>query len=204
MQRILFALFTLALSLTASAARPDLSGIAANVKANPAAYTALLNRFNAPDSTLTAEEVATVYYGAPAAGMAPAADYSEINNLRLQRRFADMLALSTEALKADPVSLTLLFRTFAGAYNSNDAATVESARVRINQLCDAIFASGSGVTEAEPFCVVSEADVEPFLVNYLYVDHIIGMAHQGPLVVAQVQLPGREEPAYLYFLPTSR
>lgn len=199
--RILAAL-ALTLGLAATAANPDLTSIPQNVKDHPESYASLLDRFNTGDSTLTADEVAMVYFGAPAAGKTvPEADYSRINALRSERRYSEMMPLCAEALKSDPVSLTLLFRTFAGAYNNNDAATQASASTRVNQLCDAIFASGTGVTETDPFRVVAKADIEQFLNNYLRVDRILGMSAMGALTVAQVQLPGREEPAYLYFLP---
>lgn len=166
--------------------------------------TVLVERFNAGDSTLTPGEVADVYYGAVFTdGFTPAGrDYAQINTLRRDRRYGEMKPLCVEALKADPTSLTLLFRTFAAAFNApggRDGALMESARTRINQICDAIFASGTGTTEDSPFEVACRADIEQFLTNFLQVDEILGMAEMGPLTVANVRLPGREEPAYLYF-----
>lgn len=190
------------MSVTAFAANPDVTAIAARVKANPAEYQSLLRRFESGDQSLTPEQVAFVYYGAPAGGAAPSkADLGKINDLRSQRRYAEMLPLCQEALKTHPVELTLLFRAFAAGANTGNPAVQSNAQVRVNQLCDAIFASGKGVTEVEPFIVVSEADVEQFLNNYIQVDRILGIARQGKLIVSQVELPGRQEPAYLYFLP---
>lgn len=170
---------------------------------DPAVVASLSERFVSGDTTLTVDEVSTVYYSTVfAPGYSPARDYSEINRLRADRRYAEMLPLCEEALKSDPVSLTLLFRTFAAAFNYPDGRKtelLENSRTRVNQICDAIFASGKGVIEDSPFEVVANADIEQFLTNYLQVESILGTAQQGDLTVAQVRLPGQSEPIFLYF-----
>lgn len=204
MRKTLIALALMFQTLAAAAAGIDYTSLKQTIDSDPEAYSTLLKRFNSGDESLTPEEVATVYYGSATLAPQPSRDYTAINSLRASRRFGEMKPLCIKALDSDPVSLTLLFRLFAAAYNApegRDEATVASAGTRINQLCDAIFASGTGVTETEPFHVVSEGDIEQFLLNYVRVDSILGMARQGQLSVAHVKLPGRDEPAYLYFLP---
>lgn len=164
----------------------------------------LLTRFEKGDTTLTSSEVADVYYGSVfAPGFVKGGrDYSTINRLRSEGRFTEMMPLCNEALKDDPVSLTLLFRSFAGAFaapGGRDDTLVNSTRTRINQLCDAIFASGTGVAEDSPFEVVAEADIEQFLRNYIQVGEIIDTAKLGNLTVAKVRLPEQSDPVYLYF-----
>lgn len=205
--RKIFLALAMVQCLAAAASGVDYTSLRQMIDADPKAYSNLVERFATGDTTLTPDEVATVYYGSATLSDQPSRDYTAINSLRTSRRFGEMMPLCTEALKSDPVSLTLLFRLFAAAYNApsgRDEATVASAGTRINQICDAIFASGTGVTESDPFHVVSESDIEQFLLNYVRVDSITGMAQQGPLTVAQVQLPGREETAYLYFLPSHK
>ena len=75
----------------------------------------------------------------------------------------------------------------------------DNASERVNQLCDAIFRSGKGVDTSDPFEVVIDSDIEQFLINYLQVEQILDSAMLGPLTVVKVKLPGRDDPAYLYF-----
>lgn len=171
---------------------------------NTADRASLVTRFQNGDTTLTGSEIAKVYYGSVFdPGFIPGGrDYSTINSLRSARRYREMLPMCIEALKSDPSSLTLLFRTFAGAFNNpdgRDQALVDKTRIQVNQVCDAIFASGTGVTEDSPFEVVAHDDIEQFLINYLQVDSITGTAEMGKLTVAKVKLPGKEEQVYLYF-----
>lgn len=164
---------------------------------------ALVSRFNAGDSTLTSDDIAIVYYGAcltPGFAAAPH-DYAEINRLRAAGDYAAMMPLCAEALKTDPASLTLLFRSFAGAFNAaeRDAALIESLKTRINQVCDAIFASGSGVTETDPYKVAAEPDIDLFINNYLGIPEITDRGTLGHLQVRKVKMENREEPVYLFF-----
>lgn len=172
-------------------------------KVSPERLNSLNERFVAGDTTLTPDEVATVYYSTVfAPGYSSKRDYKEINALRAERRYSEMMPLCEEALKSDPTSLTLLFRTFAGAYNApggRDSKRLENARTRINQICDAIFASGKGVVEESPFEVVAGGDIEQFLTNYLQVDAIEGYAARGPLTAAKVRLSGHPDPVFLFF-----
>lgn len=174
---------------------------------SPEVLAGLNDRFVSGDTTLTTAEVATVYYSTVfAPGYSPRRDYADINALRAERRYAEMLPLCEEALKTDPTSLTLLFRTFAGAYNTSlpdKSALLQNTQTRINQICDAIFASGKGVIEESPFEVVAAGDIEQFLTNYLQVDATEGYSARGPLTVAKVRLSGHPEPVFLYFsIPT--
>lgn len=194
------ALFAIIISGILSASAVDYQALRST---DPATLATLNERFVSGDTTLTVDEVATVYYTTVfAPGYSSRRDYSAINAMRADRRYAEMLPLCEEALKSDPVSLTLLFRTFAAAFNHPDGRKtdlLENARTRVNQVCDAIFASGKGVIEDSPFEVVAEADIEQFLTNYLQVDAILGTANQGELTVTRVRLPGQSEPIFLYF-----
>lgn len=170
---------------------------------SPEVMAGLNDRFISGDTTLTTAEVSTVYYSTVfSPGYSPQRDYTDINALRAERRYAEMLPLCEEALKTDPTSLTLLFRTFAGAYNTSGdrkSTLLKNTQTRINQICDAIFASGKGVIEESPFEVVATGDIEQFLTNYLQVDAIEGYSARGPLTVAKVRLSGHPEPVFLYF-----
>lgn len=188
-------------SLTALLAVATVSAKVDYAAMNTPERSALVERFVAGDTTLTPDQIDIVYYGAvfaPGYAALPRS-YDTINALRAERRFDEMMPLCRKALADDPTNLTLLFRAFAGAYNTGDTAMKDNASERVNQLCDAIFRSGKGVDTSDPFEVVIDSDIEQFLINYLQVEQILDSAMLGPLTVAKVKLPGRDEPAYLYF-----
>lgn len=174
----------------------------------PEEYNTLLQRFNIGDSTLTLEEVAKVYFGSPRQkGYTEFTDMGRINGLRAERRYGEVLPLALKALETDPINLTLLFRTYASAVNAPEHKfdnIARTAQTRLLQICDLIFASGDGVNEQTPFEVNSKADIEQFLTNYVQVERIDGISQMGPLTVALVKLPGRDEPAYLFFRATAK
>lgn len=172
----------------------------------PVEYAALLQRFNQGDTTLTLDEVAKVYFAAPKQSAYQAqTDMSRINSLRAERRYGELLPLALRGLEKDPVNLTLLFRAYASAVNAPEHKfdnIAKSTQIRLNQICDMIFASGDGVNEQTPFEVLTTPDIEQFLSNYVQVERIDGLSKMGPLTVALVKLPGRDEPAYLFFRPS--
>ena len=176
-------------SLTALLAVATVSAKVDYAAMNTPERSALVERFVAGDTTLTPDQIDIVYYGAvfaPGYAALPRS-YDTINALRAERRFDEMMPLCRKALADDPTNLTLLFRAFAGAYNTGDTAMKDNASER------------KGVDTSDPFEVVIDSDIEQFLINYLQVEQILDSAMLGPLTVVKVKLPGRDDPAYLYF-----
>lgn len=165
-------------------------------------YTSLLNRFKAGE-TLPVQDAATVYYGAVLApGFNAAKEYKDVMEAYASGNVAKAYALAEDALESDPTNLALLFKAYASAAASTDAAVREKAAVyqsRLLQICDLIFSSGLGVTDSSPYVVARPADMEEFLVKYIQPAQIAGRSKVGNLDAAKVVIEGVPDEVIMYF-----
>lgn len=191
-------LFIAATPLAASAATPT----RADIQSRAADYQQLLKRFN-DGQQLTTDEYTTVYYGsALQRGFNPAQTYDKMLRAFESRDYASALRLCEDGLKSDPTNLALLFKAFASAMASSDPTTKTKAisfQTRLLGICDAIFNSGSGVTDMSPYIVIRPSDADEFLVKYIQPVKIIGRAKVGNLDAAKVNLEGIADEVILYF-----
>ncbi len=165
-------------------------------------YAILLKRFNAGEQ-LTEAEYATVYYGsALQPGFIAGRQYADIAEIYASGDMGKTLRRCEESLNTDPTNLGLLFKAFAASTLSTDEsvkAKAESYRTRINGICDAIFASGTGVTESSPYVVIRPSDIDEFMVKYLQPTAVTGRARIGALDAAKVTFEGVDDEVILYF-----
>ena len=203
MKKFLVLMTMAAAMLCASAATPDRDAIKSIVKNEPARYEALTKRFVKGDATLSPEEVQIVYYGyADAPGFNPNAAYPALDAAYASYDLTHSLDMARMALESNPVSLPLLFKAYACAVTSPDAAvkaTAEGYQTRINQLCDAIFSSGKGVIAESPYMLIRTSDWAPFLKNYLQPQQVMAESKIGDVNAVKVQLEGIDEPVILYY-----
>mgnify|MGYP001105843609 CR=1 FL=1 len=160
--------------------------------------TNLSERFTAGE-TLQADEAANVYYGAVRRpGFNATADYPDVAKAYSSGDMAGAYRMSKEALAKDPTNLSLLFKAYAAATATN-AADARAFQQRILQICDAIFASGKGVSEQSPYIVTRQGDIDEFLMKYIQPSSVTGRAKLGNLDAVKVTLEGVPDEVILYF-----
>lgn len=197
---------TLLVAGVSSAANPGLhitpTEIRTVVKQQPDRYKKLTERFVAGDSTLTLEELATVYYGSAYSPLFVSGDtYAAVDNAYSSGDYAKALTLIDSALALDPANLGLLFKGFGSAYSLSDTARAENYRRRLTGVCDVIFNSGMGVTDVSPYVIVRPSDRDEFIVKYLQPVSVTGSATMGGTDAVKMKLDGVDEEVILYFKP---
>lgn len=211
MKRIFLTLAASALiagaSMTAQAAQaPELhitpTQIGATVKQQPDRFKKLTDRFVAADSTLTLEEVATVYYGsAYSPSFTSSNAYAAVEDAYKSGDYAKALQLIDAALATDPANLGLLFKGFGAATSLSDAARAANYQRRLAGVCDVIFNSGMGVTDVSPYVVVRPSDRDEFIAKYLQPVSISGSATLGDIDAVKMKIDGVADEVILYFKP---
>lgn len=189
-----------ATTVSAENAKPDRQAIQTQIANGK--YTQLLEKFKSGQQ-LTAEEAATVYYGsALQPGFNAERQYTAMLEAYQSGNTEKAFKLCEDALAKDPTNLGVLFKAYASAVSSKDATTKAKAPVmqtRLLAICDAIFASGTGVQETSPYVVIRPADIEEFIVKYMQPQSIEGRAKIGDLNAAKVRLEGIDDDVILYF-----
>lgn len=165
-------------------------------------YASLLRHFTDGEQ-LTPDEIATVYYGSVfQPGFNADMQYPSLTAAYAAGEMTKALRLCEEALAKDPTNLSLLFKAYAAARSSTDATVNTKATIfqnRIIGICDAIFASGSGVTETSPYTVIRPSDIDDFLIKYIQPTAVKGRARISDLDAVKVTLDGLTDDVILYF-----
>lgn len=184
----------------------DTKSLAAQVKDNPASRASLLSRFESGDRTLTPAQMAVVYYGeAFTPGHKPASSYPEVDAAYARKDYPGTLVLVDKVLESNPVALNQLFRGYVCSKVSADAAVKARATTfenRINNICDLIYATGTGVTDDSPFLVLSDEDALAFVRNYLQPTEILGtsaISGMPDMTAVKVKWPDQQDPVIFYF-----
>lgn len=199
-------LITLLLALTITAAtvaqtakQPvDRTAVTAAV-GDHAAYKALADRF-AAGHTLSPDEMAAIYYGtALQPGFKADQTYPDIARTYAAGDYATTLSLIWSALAKDPANLYLLFTGYGCAVSLDNREAANLLQTRLLQVCDRIFASGSGVSQDSPYVVLRPTDIDEFLVKYIQPAHIGGRAKLGGLDAVRVTIDGVPDEVIMYF-----
>lgn len=194
-----------ALTLTAPArdlVNVDYGKIKHEVTANTEQFRSLTNRFLIGDTTLTANQKATVYYGhAFTPQYAPEKEYKELDNAYNSGSYGTALVLAEQGLAENPVSLGLTIRALVSATQIPGIAPAKIAtlRSRYNMIGDAILCSGSGITPESPFKVITADDEARVLRNLLQVKEIVDRTTIQGMDAVKVRLEGADDPIILYF-----
>ena len=198
---LFFTLFTL--SAADKDFKVDLNRIKVETATNPDLYRALLNRFVVGDSTLTMDEMATVYYGyAFTIDYMPTDNYDAIQESYTQGKYAETWHLCEEALKYNPVSLDLTIKALVSATNcnlKNAQAMIPALQNRYELISTLILMSGKGTDVDSPFIVICEQDINRILRNVICVESIIGQTGIRNLVAYKVKLAMNDRQHILYF-----
>lgn len=193
----------LAITMCAGAQPLNRQDITDAVKQDYAHYQALTERFIAGDASLTPDEVRLVYYGyTENPSFRANAAYPGLQEAYDANDFTKALDMARLGLSANPVSLPLLFKAYACSMVSLDADTKAKAKVyqtRINQICDAIFTSGKGVSTHTPYVVIRSSDIDPFIKNYLQPISVIDRSKVGKELAVKMKIDGVPDDVILYF-----
>ena len=145
--------------------RPDYEAIQSVGKT---AYDQLVARFYEQDTTLTENDIATVYYGSAFYNrLSTAVGTKSINEMfEKGAPVGDVMAFSMGYLMACPVDLEMLMYMAAIADMNNDTAGVYKYYWMVSSLADAIVSTGDGMSDSTAFHVVTVAD-EYTIMRYL-------------------------------------
>ena len=186
------------------AQRVDLKALEVEVKLHPDRYRSVLERFVRADTTLTAADMATVYFGyaftpeyVPFESFDNVLDAYDVADYRRAER------LAAEALRLNPVSLELnVVALAASEHLRSDGRYGRKMRdyaTRCDLLATAILQSGSGTSAASPFRVIAWSDVTRILLNVLGVERIVGRTKVGDVDAVKVVFPGSPREHIIYF-----
>lgn len=138
------------------------------VQSQPEQFKTMILRFESGDSSLTIEELATLYYGSffsteyTYAGASPA-----LVELKKKEDYENAMALCLKELGKSPCSIDLLFDAWLFAKNlGQDNKLYET---RLNQVLSVILASGDGREQKTAYKVVDISD------EYFIIYAILGL-----------------------------
>lgn len=194
----------LALGFTATSHAIDLTALGVDIRMNPSHYRELLERFERTDTTLTTDEMATLYYGFPyTAGYSPVENAADIENAYDLEDYQKAYDLAEQALATSPLSLALNVVALSAADHLNN---LNGTNIPINDLglrCDliatAILESGTGTSARSPFMVTDVADIDRVLRNIIGVESVVDRTKVGNVLAIKITLPGNDRRHILYF-----
>ncbi|MBR4136136.1 MAG: DUF4919 domain-containing protein [Bacteroidales bacterium] len=127
------------------------------VQSQPDKFGALMTRFSAGDSSLTVEELATLYYGS---FFSLDYDYEgaskELVDLKKQEDYKNAMDLCLKELEKSPCSIDLLFDAWLFANKLEQDNSLYA--LRLNQILSVILASGDGRAQKTAYKVVAVSD----------------------------------------------
>ncbi len=138
-------------------------------------YAQLVGRFNRADTTLTAGDLCTLYYGYAYRDEYRGGNPTDtLNTLMAQQRYGKAYKLACDMLQEyNPASADILAGAFFAGINANrPAKEMDSIAWRLNHLilCMCLFGDG---TEAYPIPVVNVGDETAFVYYYIAANEIV-------------------------------
>lgn len=198
MKRLIFTLLAFVMLAIAPTANAQIKRDAIAKSVVDGTYDSLLKKYVAGQE-LTTSQMNVVYYGSSMQrGFNPLATYPEVMSAAAKHDAVETLRLAKAALAKDPTNLALLFKAYASAAS---VAPAEAAvyQTQLLGVCDAIFHSGTGVTDTQPFLVVRPSDISEFLVKYIQPTQILGQTSIGQLEAYKVKMDGIADDFIFYF-----
>ena len=174
--------------------------------AQTADFQDLVNRFVACDTTLTREDIATVYYGSAYGKSYELADATSesIQNLVKEGKIQEAIAALQTRLEEYPVSLSLL----VSLYNlSEDESVLSSCLWKVRSLLIVIDNSGNGFSPESPhhvICVNDEYQVlqQVYRARALRGQALLDKLPNGPQdQMTFVNAYGLDQDTYFYLTP---
>ncbi len=181
----------------------DYRAIEVDVTMHPANYRVLLDRFIAADTTLTAKEMETVYYGYTfTPSYEPRDSFPEIHAAYEREDFEEVVRLVEPALESNPMSLDLSIMAWAvyerGIGPTPGAKALKMA-IRSDLIANTILQSGLGTSVASPFYVISASDRHRILNNVIGIGAVLGTDRVGDVEAVKFIFKGNSRQHILYF-----
>ncbi len=181
----------------------DYNALQVEVTMHPDHYRSLLNRFVAGDTTLTSQELATVYYGYSfTPDYDPRETFDNITDAFNVKDYESVARLTPDALVVNPMSLDLsVMALTAVEHGAGERPGVRARNLgaRCDMIATAILESGRGTSAESPFKVISSGDIGRLLRNVLGINVIIGRTKVGEIDAIKVTFPGNDRQHILYF-----
>jgi putative uncharacterized protein (fragment) len=199
-----YLLFLCAAAFGVRAQNFDINAVEVEVNMNPARYRTLLDRFERADTTLSAGELALVYFGyAFTPEYVPFESFANVQTAYEEADYMRAEQLAADALKLNPVSLELSVIALASADHLRGEGGFGRKILDYGTRCDfiatAILSSGSGTSAASPFHVIAWSDVSRILRNVLGVERVVDRTKVGPVDAVKVVFPGSDRQHIIYF-----
>ena len=139
------------------------------VKNNRQQFDALMSRFEAADASLSADEVAQLYFASPFAGYKPLIDLTlTANQLYKIRDYRVAYFMYRDALVQDPCSMLVLKKAGNCSYfEVIDRDATKQLRARLAMLQDVVKTTGDGLSPETAFQVVQTSDAYQYLWDVL-------------------------------------
>ncbi len=181
----------------------DYRAIEVDVTMHPAEYKALLDRFIAADTTLTTDEMSTVYYGfAFTPSYEPRDSFPEIHAAYDRQDFQEVARLIGPALELNPLSLDLsviALAVYERGIGPTPGAKALNMAIRSDMIANTILQSGRGTFAQSPFYVISDSDRRRILNNVIGIGPVIGTDRVGDVEAIKFTFPGHSRQHILYF-----
>ena len=157
---------------------PDYEGIQ---NMGQAEYYALLNRFQAQDTTLSIVDLQTIYYGSafygnPSSGLAN----RRLNAITDTKGNEDAILYVDSVLATSPLNLGTLLTRFTLAYHAHDTITTSAYFWQYNRLVDAIYATGDARSEETALHVVCVDD------EYTIMYYVMEVQPEGQMLTSSL------------------
>jgi hypothetical protein len=161
----------------------DFDAIKKSLDANPALYKNLVNRIKNSDTTLTAADYSTLYYG-----QCFQTDYSpygsdsnldEFNKHYQKQEYAKALPIAMKILDKNPIDIRMTFKALVCNHYLKDEENKAKMNTRYENLLLAIIESGDGKTDTTAMVVMKVSD-EYELMNNMQVQNTSQSLVQGP------------------------
>lgn len=181
----------------------DLNLIKVGVTSHPGRYNDLVNRFVSGDTTLTVNDLATVYYGyAFTSDYDPTDRYNELSQAYADGDYKRTWALAKKALEYNPASLDLTIKALVAANNLDNAEARKMIPVlqnRYGMIQQIILESGAGTEVDSPFIVVCEDDMSRIIRNVIGAETLLGTSDIKGVQAIKFNLPDDDRQHILYF-----
>lgn len=183
----------------------DYGTLEVDVRTNPGSYKELLDRFVAADTTLTADEMAKVYYGFPFTPFyEPSDTFPDVHTAFKAKNYGEVARLAEEALQLNPVSLAMTMialEAYQNGAGDHPGLNAQKMSIRRDALLSTIIDSGKGTDPSTPFYVISDDDRQTFLYSVLGIGDVIGTSPVGDTNVIAYRFVFKGQPRMhmLYF-----
>lgn len=172
----------------------DFDAIKKSLDADPGLYKKLMGRFVDADSTLTASDYSTLYYGQCFQSNYNPYSSDMVNSDQFKKHydkedFAQALPFAMKMLEKDPMDIKMTFKALVCNHYLKDDVNKAKMKARYENLLLTIFESGDGKTAATAMVVMRVSDEYEAMANMEVKNTVQSLSHTeyGPCDVMTLQ-----------------